>query len=64
MINHLVGDPLSSAQPLLSQDMLQICGKTIFELYVTTRMNLVDMKLSDFDDADVLKKINVCTFSS
>lgn len=40
--------------------MLQVCGKTIFELYVTTRMNLVEMKLSDFDDADVLEKINVC----
>jgi hypothetical protein len=55
-----VGDPLSSNQPLLTLEMLHICGKTIFELYVSSRMNLVDMKLSDFDDADVLNKINDC----
>jgi len=55
-----VGDPLSSNQPLLTQEMLRVCGKTIFELYVETRVNLVDMKLSDFDDADVLAKITDC----
>lgn len=58
----LVGDPLNSDHPLLSQEMLQICGKTIFELYVTARMNLVEMKLSNFDDPDVLEKINVYFF--
>jgi hypothetical protein len=55
-----VGDPVSNNQPLLTLDMLHICGKTIFELYVATRMYIVEMKLSDFDDSDVFKKINDC----
>jgi hypothetical protein len=55
-----VGSP--NRQALLSQEMCEICGKTIVELYITARMNLIDTKLGDFDDSEILTKMNVSFF--
>jgi hypothetical protein len=40
-------------------DVLAVCGKSIVELYVQARLVLLETKLGDFDDTDVLQKITV-----